>query len=49
VALVHRLEESHLGVTSQVHILGTVSYELHKSTGHFDIPQEKKSARLIRT
>ena len=42
VALVDRLEESHLGLTSQVHILGTISYELHKSSRHFDIRQEKK-------
>ena len=34
VTLVHSLEEGHLGLTSQVHILGTVSYELHKSAGH---------------
>ena len=36
VALVNRLEESNLGVTSEVHILGTVSDELHKTTGHFE-------------
>jgi hypothetical protein len=36
VALVDRLEESNLGVTSEVHILGTVSDELHKTTGHFE-------------
>jgi len=41
VALVHRLEESHLGLTRQIHILGAISYELHKSTGHFTIRQEK--------
>ncbi len=29
VALVHSLEERHLGVTGQVHILGTISYQLH--------------------
>jgi hypothetical protein len=34
VALVHRLEEGHLGRTGQVHVLGTVSYELHKSASH---------------
>jgi hypothetical protein len=34
VALVNRLEESNLRVTSEVHILGTVSDELHKTTGH---------------
>jgi len=36
VALVFRLEESYLRVTSKVDILGTVSYELHKTTGHFE-------------
>ena len=34
VALVHRLEEGHLGVSSKIHILSTVSYELHKSARH---------------
>jgi hypothetical protein len=43
VALVNRLEESHLGVACKIHVLSTVSYELHKSTSHFDIPQEKNS------
>jgi len=36
VALVNRLEESNLGVAGQVDILGTVSDELHKTTGHFE-------------
>ena len=36
VALVFRLEESYLRVTSKVDILGTVRYELHKTTGHFE-------------
>ena len=36
VALVFRLEESHLRVTGKVNILGTVSYELHETTGHFE-------------
>jgi hypothetical protein len=36
VALVNRLEESNLGVASQVDILGTVSDKLHKTTGHFE-------------
>ena len=36
VALVNRLEESNLRVASQVDILGTVSDELHKTTGHFE-------------
>jgi len=36
VALVFRLEEGYLRVTSQVDILGAVSYELHKTTGHFE-------------
>jgi len=34
VALVHRLEKGNLGLSSQIHILGTVSNELHKSSGH---------------
>ena len=34
VALVDGLEESNLWVTSQVDVLGTVSDELHKTTGH---------------
>jgi hypothetical protein len=34
VALVHRLEESHLGVTGQVYVLSAVSNQLHKSTRH---------------
>jgi len=41
VALVDRLKESHLGLTRQIHILGAISYELHKSSGHFGICQEK--------
>jgi len=36
VALVFRLEESHLRVTSKVDILGAVRYELHETTGHFE-------------
>jgi len=36
VALVFRLEEGHLRVTSKVDILGTVRYELHETTGHFE-------------
>ena len=36
VALVFRLVKGYLGVTSKVDILGTVSYELHKTTGHFE-------------
>ena len=36
VALVFRLVESDLRVTSKVDILGTVRYELHKTTGHFE-------------
>ena len=36
VALVFGLEEGHLGVTGKVDILGTVSYELHETTGHFE-------------
>jgi len=36
VAAVDRLEESNLGVASQVNVLGTISDELHKTTGHFE-------------
>ena len=36
VALVFGLEESYLRVTGKVDILGTVSDELHKTTGHFE-------------
>jgi len=36
VALVFGLEEGHLRVTGKVDILGTVSYELHETTGHFE-------------
>ena len=36
VALVFRLVKGHLRVTSEVDILGAVSYELHKTTGHFE-------------
>jgi hypothetical protein len=36
VALVDRLEESNLRVTSQVDVLGAVSDELHETTGHFE-------------
>jgi hypothetical protein len=42
VALVHRLEESHLGVTRQVDILSAVSDELHESTGHLSFRKRKK-------
>jgi hypothetical protein len=34
VALVHRLEEGHLGVPGEVHVLSAVSDELHKTTSH---------------
>ena len=36
VALVLGLVKSYLRVTSKVDILGTISYELHKTTGHFE-------------
>ena len=36
VTLIFRLEEGHLRVTGEVNILGTVSYELHETTGHFE-------------
>tara|TARA_R110002153_G_scaffold197363_2_gene350968 strand:- start:7019 stop:8449 length:1431 start_codon:yes stop_codon:yes gene_type:complete len=36
VATVNRLEESNFGVTGKVDILGTVSDELHETTGHFE-------------
>jgi hypothetical protein len=47
VALVHRLEESHLGVTGQVNVLSAVSNQLHKSTRHFDISQENNFGRRV--
>jgi hypothetical protein len=34
VALVHRLEKGHLGLTRKIHILSTVSNQLHKTTRH---------------
>ena len=34
MSTVDNLEESNLWVTSQVNILGTISYELHKSASH---------------
>jgi len=37
VAAVDRLEESNLGVASQVDILGTISDELHETTGHCEL------------
>jgi len=38
VAAVHHLEKSDLWVAGQVHVLGTVSYKLHKSSpGHLSI------------
>jgi hypothetical protein len=43
VALVHGLEESHLGVTGQVNVLCAVRDKLHKSSCHgrvCTIPQE---------
>jgi hypothetical protein len=36
VAAVDRLEESNLRVSGKVNILGTVSDELHETTGHFE-------------
>ena len=51
VTLVHRLEEGHLGLTRQIHILSTVSNELHKSTRHdftwYYIPKKKKSRESL--
>jgi hypothetical protein len=50
VALVFRLEEGHLRVTGKVNILGTVRYELHETTGHFEscctIYRENNSAKF---
>ena len=42
VALVHGLEEGHLGLTGQIHVLCAISNELHKSTGHFVLYPKKK-------
>jgi hypothetical protein len=36
VAFVDSLEEGHFRISGQVDILGTVSDELHKTTGHFE-------------
>ena len=36
VALVFGLEEGNFGVTGKVDVLGAVSYELHKTTSHFE-------------
>jgi hypothetical protein len=35
VAAVNGLEESNLGLTSQVDVLGAVGNELHKTSSHF--------------
>ncbi|QOI90159.1 hypothetical protein QKU58_gp021 [Pyramimonas orientalis virus] len=35
VSAVDHLEESNLGVTGQVNVLGTVSYKLHKTSTHY--------------
>jgi len=54
VALVHSLEESHLGLARQVHVLRAVSNELHKSSGHDRlvlVPKKKiltRKSRLVR-
>jgi hypothetical protein len=38
VAAVHHLEESNLGVASQVNVLGAISDELHQTTTcHFSL------------
>jgi hypothetical protein len=52
VALVHRLEESHLGLARQVHILSAVRNELHKSSGHDRlvlVPEKKILTEPART
>jgi len=42
VSAVNNLEESDLGVTSKVHILCTVGYELHESSRHlYTLNKEK--------
>jgi hypothetical protein len=49
VALVHRLEKGHLGLTGQINVLSAIRNELHKSTCHEcfgTIPQEKKFRRI---
>lgn len=48
VATVHHLEESDLGIASQVHILRTVGNELHQSTSHgLCIPMLEKLKELL--
>jgi hypothetical protein len=50
VALVHRLEEGHLWLTGQIHILCAVSNQLHKSTRHDSLgtmSQEKNLGKFI--
>jgi hypothetical protein len=46
VALVHSLEEGHLGRAGQVHVLCAVRYELHESASHFSIRREKKTTGI---
>ena len=48
VTLVHRLEEGHLGLTGKVHILSTVSYELHQTTCHDRLVLCRKKKNLSR-
>ena len=45
VAAIHHLEESNLRVSREIHILSTISYELHKTTGHC-IPILRKNTKL---
>jgi len=51
VTLVHRLEESNLGVTREIDILGTIGDELHEATSHCEsfctIYQENNFAKKL--
>ena len=43
----HEAEESDLGLTSQVNILGSVSYKLHKSSSHFVLVFILQNSKII--
>jgi hypothetical protein len=45
VAAIDHLEESNLGVTGEVNVLGTISHELHQTTACHCIPLPEKKFR----